>query len=125
MGSRRSQHFTSEGKVEKADRKGTVHPIWRGVGIFMMVLVPAMGFGGALLVLDANSHNSWFRIPNQLLVPGTDHLLLVKGILTIIIGAIIYFLLMMLTFIIYRIFGPPRLGPQDAPPVQWKSQDKS
>lgn len=110
---------------DKTPDKNAVHPVWRGVGILLMVLVPVMGYAGAILFLDANSHKNWVRIPNQLYISGPDNLILVKAILTIIIGGVIYFLLMMLTFIIFRIFAPPRLGPTDAPPVQWKNEHKS
>jgi quinol-cytochrome oxidoreductase complex cytochrome b subunit len=124
MGASRGQRFTSEGVVEKKD-KNTIHPVWRGVGILLMVLIPVMGYVGALMVLEANRKNSWFRIPGEVLVPGPDNLILVKVILTIVIGAAVYFLFMMVTFIIFRIAAPPKLGPKDAPPVQWKTKDKS
>lgn len=119
MGTRRDQSSSSTG-----DGKKTVHPVWRGVGILLMVLMPVMGYVGSLLLLDENNKHSWIRIPNELLVPGPDHLLLVKAILTVVIGASIYFIFMMLTFIIFRIVAPPKLGPTDVPPVQWKSRDK-
>ena len=125
MGAKRSRQFTSEGMKEEDNNKPTVHPVWRGVGIILMVLVPLMGFAAASLFLDANNHNHWMRIPNQLYVSGPDNLILVKVILTVVFGGIIYFILMMLTFIIYRIFGPSRLGPTDAPPVHWKDDHKS
>jgi quinol-cytochrome oxidoreductase complex cytochrome b subunit len=125
MGAKRSRQFTSEGMKDDDKNKNAVHPVWRGVGILLMVLVPVMGYAGAMLFLDANNHNNWFKIPNQLYISAPDHLILVKAILTIIIGGVIYFLLMMLTFIIYRFFGPSRLGPTDAPPIHWKDEHKS
>jgi quinol-cytochrome oxidoreductase complex cytochrome b subunit len=124
MGTSRGQRFTSEGVVEKKD-KNTIHPVWRGVGIILMVLIPVMGYVGAMIVLEANRMNSWIRIPGEVLVPGPDNLLLVKVILTVMIGAVIYFLFMMVTFIIFRIADPPKLGPKDAPPVHWKTKDKT
>lgn len=90
-----------------------------------MVLIPVMGYVGALIALDANDRNGWIRIPGDLLIPGPDHMILVKLILTVVIGAIIYFLFMMLTFIIFRVVAPPKLGPTDAPPIHWKSKDQS
>jgi quinol-cytochrome oxidoreductase complex cytochrome b subunit len=124
MGTRRDQSSSSSGGG-KNNGKGTVHPVWRGVGILLMVLMPVMGYVGSLLLLDENNKHSWVRIPNELLVPGPDHLLLVKAIMTVVIGASIYFIFMMLTFIIFRIVAPPKLGPTDVPPVQWKSKDRS
>lgn len=122
MGSKRNQPNTSGGLANKSG-KTTIHPIWSGVGVFMFVLVPVLGYLGALLILDMNRTARWFKIPVQLLIPGADNLLLIKVIFTIIIGAIVYFILMLLTFIIYRYYGPKQLGPLDTPPVRWKSKD--
>jgi quinol-cytochrome oxidoreductase complex cytochrome b subunit len=121
MGERR---FTSSGVVEKG-KKAPIHPVWRGVGILLIVLVPIMGYAGATLLLEENTMHQWFRVPGQLVVSGPDHMILVKLILTIIFGAVVYFLLMLVTFIIYRLFGPSRMGPNDVPPVRWKDQDRS
>lgn len=125
MGAKRSRQFTSEGLKDEDKDKKAVHPVWRGVGFLLIILVPVMGYACAMLLLEANSHNLWVRIPNELYIAGPDNLLLVKAILTIIFGGIIYFLLMMLSFIVFRIFAPTRLGPTDAPPIHWKDDHKS
>jgi|WetSurSiteA1Bulk_404760.scaffolds.fasta_scaffold65340_2 quinol-cytochrome oxidoreductase complex cytochrome b subunit len=118
-----SQRYTSEGVQNKKKGENT-HPIWRGIGILLIVLLPVMGYLGAMVILDENKRQVWFRVPHALLVPGPDNLLLVKVILTIAIAAILYFIIMMITFIIFRIVSPPKLGPTDAPPVQWKTKTK-
>lgn len=119
-----SQRYTSEG-VENKKKSGQTHPVWRGIGLLLMVLLPVMGYIGSLMVLEENRRQSWFRIPGDLLISGPDQLLLVKAILTVVIAAVLYFIIMMLTFIIFRIVAPPKLGPTDAPPVTWKNKDRS
>jgi ABC-type multidrug transport system permease subunit len=119
-----SQRYTSEG-VENKKGSGIAHPIWRGIGVLLFILLPIMGYIGSLLILDENRRQRWFSYPQALIVPGSDQLLLIKVILTLGIAAVLYFIIMMITFIIFRIVSPPKLGPTDAPPVQWKNKDRS
>ena len=123
MGPKRSHIFTSEGLVEQK-KSIDIHPIWRGVGIFLIILIPVLGYIGSLLVIKSNITNPWLRIPEQIVVPGPDPLILLKIVLTILIGSFVYFVLMLITFIVYRLFGPSRLGPLDAPPIHWKNKNK-
>ena len=118
-----STRYTSEG-VEKKSKGDGSHPVWRGIGFLLIILLPVMGYLGSMVILEENETQRWFRIPSALFVSGPDQLLLVKAILTVIIAAILYFIIMMLTFIIFRIVSPPKLGPTDAPPVQWKTKNK-
>ena len=99
-----------------------VHPIWRGVGFILIVLTPILGYFAALVLLDENAKRGWFTIPQDFLTNGADPLLLVKIGLTIILGLLIYFVLQLLTFILYSLFGPPRYGPYDVPPVVYKGK---
>jgi quinol-cytochrome oxidoreductase complex cytochrome b subunit len=123
MGPKKAHSYTSDGRMERKN-KGDIHPIWRGVGIFLIVLIPVLGYLGSLLILKTNQGNTWIRIPSQLIIPGPDPLLLVKAILTVIIGSFVYFVLMLITFVVYRIFGPSRMGPLDVPPLHWKTKSK-
>lgn len=123
MGTKGSQRYSSRESIE-VKRKNNVHPIWRGVGILMIFLIPALGYIGALLVIDSNKKEPWLTVPSQLIVGGSDPLILLKLILTLIIGALIYFLLMMIAFIIFGIFGSKEKGPYETPPIRWKSKDK-
>jgi len=123
MGTKKSQVFTSEGLVEQKQKRD-IHPIWRGVGVFLIVLIPVLGYLGSLLVIKSSLSRPWLRIPAQLIVPGPDPLILLKIILTIIIGSFVYFVLMLITFIIYRIYSPSRSGPLDVPPLHWKNKSK-
>lgn len=96
-------------------KKKTLHPIWRGIGFILLILAPVIAYFATLYLLDLNSQRHWFTIPRDLLVRGSDPLLLVKVISTIALVLVLYAVFMLITFLIYRIFGPPRYGPQDAP----------
>ncbi len=114
--------FGAEDQEQIRKARNEVHPIWRGVGVILIVLTPVLGYFAALVVLDENTKNKWFAIPQDFLYKGADPLLLMKIGLTIILGLLIYFVLQFLTFLLYSLFGPSRYGPYDVPPVAYKGK---
>lgn len=111
------------------------HPIWRGIGCLMIVIVPVISFGLALITLDAALALRWpvpsqflgnpdlpnFLYRSQALVPllnaitGMTNLygyLAITLIYMIILGAILSFVYALL----YRMVGPSTYGPMDMPP---------
>jgi hypothetical protein len=92
-----------------------IHPIWRGIGFVFMTLMPILAFYLTSLILTLNETNQWFEISKTLLAKGSDPLLYLKIGGTIVIVFIAYLLFMIITFASYRMFGPPRVGPLDAP----------
>ncbi len=117
-------NYSSERKITPAEK--TVHPVWRGIGCVLMVLIPAMAFAAALLILQENAKQAWFKIPTELLVKGFgDPLILIKAIFTVVIALFLYAVFALITFIINRSFGPPRYGPTDMPMPRVKNIKKS
>jgi hypothetical protein len=112
--------FKTTKGVNEDNQKNAVHPIWRAVGCFMAVLIPIIGFTGALIVLDLNVENQWFTIPYDFYSQGQDPLLYMKIGLTAIISFILYIIFMMITFFINSALGPKRYGPTDAPQQKYK-----
>lgn len=101
---------------QETKRKG-VHPIWRGVGFVMIVLIPFMGYAGALVLLDLNKQYHWYAIPRDLLAIGqADPLLYVKIGLSVLVSLVFYAILTLITFIINRAFAPSPYGPYDVAP---------
>ncbi len=100
--------------------KPEIHPIWRGVGFAMMILIPIVSYFTSLLLISANETNRWFVVPADLINKAGDPNLYVKIILTVLLALIIYVLFMVVTFLTHRMFGPARYGPTDAPPIQRK-----
>ncbi len=116
-----------------------VHPIVRGIGCIMMIVVPILAYGFAILLVNYGISRgwplpaSWLGIPTipqfllgiRVLAPFWNFLLVQNNlianlvfaiVLTIIIGG----LMSILYGYIYTIFGPPLYGPQDAPPIRTK-----
>lgn len=50
----------------KKERRWRIHPIWRGIGCFMIVLIPVISYAAAFIVARANYQNGWVHIPNEL-----------------------------------------------------------
>jgi hypothetical protein len=120
------------------------HEVWRGIGCLMILVIPAIsivaGYGTVTYALD----HQW-TIPYQLL--GTPRLPDIvyrsTGLQTIfvpltkipnlyanIVISLLYMLLISslisVTYaVIYRIVGPSRYGPTDAPPLKVRVKKKS
>ena len=130
--------YTSVQKPE--EKRPETHPIWRGVGFGMMILLPIISYAGTRLLLQENDKRGWFEIPKELIIacpngnlvdfnpipilsfhvpcPATNLRAII--FLTIAIWVVLFALFQMFTFIVFRLFGAPRYGPTDMPPVTRK-----
>ncbi len=116
------------------ERPWEVHPIWRGIGCLMILIIPIMAYAGADLLVKANMQQSWLREANWAVelmrtqvvpviyypVPHLYANLAVAFVLTVL-G---YGLMMFFYTIMYSAMGPPRLGPLDAPPERRRRPKK-
>lgn len=103
-----------------AERPWEIHPVWQGIGCLMMILIPIMAYAGAVLIVQENTEQGWIPFPVELMrtvtirnIGSVDHLyatLLVAFVLAMLGFSFMVFLYSFL----YRIVGPPRLGPLDA-----------
>ena len=106
-------------KDTKKDEK--IHPVWRGIGCIMMVLLPAMSYVGAVELVKANYYQGWIRMPIELTGPSQFPYLyayLLVGTMLLLIGS---GLLITIYSLIYRIASGPRQGPLDASP-EWRKR---
>ncbi len=111
-----SKHKMFSSDLPPKPKSLPVHPIWRGIGCLMAVVVPIILFMVASLLLDNRSDLPWLVIPQDLVMPKfKDEFLFVKvfyaAIGTLVISALIAFV----TFLINWLFGPKKYGPQDIP----------
>lgn len=100
--------------------KKEVHPIWRGVGLIFIILIPIISISLALLLVAQNQENRWLSIPKELLVKAKDPLILVKVILSVAFILILFAIFTFITVLANRLFGPPRYGPYDVPAEKFK-----
>ncbi|MBL7164023.1 MAG: hypothetical protein ISS57_15610 [Anaerolineales bacterium] len=108
-------------KRDVEEQKG-LHPIWRGIGCIMIILMPVMAYAGAVELVKANYQNGWVLMPAELAstvtIPyvGSIHNLyayIAVGLILLVIG---FGILTILYSIMYSALGPPKYGPTDAPP---------
>jgi hypothetical protein len=100
-------------------KKKVIHPIWRGIGFILAIAVPFFSYILALQIFQQNFNRHWFPLPTDILSPwGSDPYIFIKlGIALVIIFAISV-VLMLITFVVNALFGPPRYGPLDSPPIR-------
>jgi len=110
------------GHEEVSKKQVGLHPVWRGIGFAMMLLIPFLSYVGALAFLQENNKSHWIRIPADLYVSWSDPLILVKALLTIAIAFVLYMIFSFVTFLLYRMIAPPRYGPLDVPPVAYRGK---
>jgi len=99
-------------------RPWTIHPVWQGIGCLMMILIPLMSYAGAVLLVDANIQNRWFPIPQELIGPPGQPLLYTQLGITVLFSMFGFIFLVIAYSILYRVTGPPKYGPTDAPPAR-------
>jgi hypothetical protein len=117
-------------------RRWKVHPIWRGIGVILIILVPILSYSGAYLVVRDNFKSRWFDVPVDLMksvnfAPVLKYIPQLSGVvasigrvyyidlaLTILFMVVGFGLLTILYGILYSTMGPSRYGPVDAEPIR-------
>jgi hypothetical protein len=121
--------FVEQKRQEKAQTK--IHPIWRGVGFVMMVLIPIISYAAAEVLIAQNTKSNFLPWPYDLMAkPGEllyngDQMLYLKIIGTIIFMLVFYGIFTLITFAVNSIFGVSRYGPYDVPPINAKVRKKA
>lgn len=104
-----------------------IHPIWRGVGFGLIVLIPVIAYAATDVLL----RQSWFPIPVDLLAQRgqflyklfPDPMVNIKIMLFIAIIFILYAVFMLFSFMMNSLFGvSQRSDPYYVPPIQRRSR---
>ncbi|MEJ2597403.1 MAG: hypothetical protein P8Z00_03675 [Anaerolineales bacterium] len=101
-----------------------VHPIWRGIGCFLMILIPIMSYAGAEILIEQNSSAHWVAVPVEL--ARTVPVPMLGNVPHFYATLVVMILLMVLGFgvltVVFAFFwsavGPSKYGPLDARPVR-------
>lgn len=119
-----SKYMKYNDRSRMAERPWKIHPIWRGIGCLLMLMIPVMAYAGAVVLVRENSQNKWLPMPAELMqtvnIPylGDIKAFFAVLIVTVLLMIIGFGVVTILYSLIYSAFGPPRLGPLDAPPVR-------
>ena len=115
-----------------------VHPIWRGIGCVMLLLIPIVSYAAADTFFDNSSdltifgstvfpsqgilYHVYFSIPlwgDTVLRISLYHL-----VFTLFFSVIGFMIFSLIYAIVYRFTGPPTYGPTDAPPIRRSSRKR-
>lgn len=119
--SKRSYDVKTE---DQSIRPRGVHPIWRGVGFAMIILIPIISYAATEVLIQQNMKSNFFPWPVDILAkPGDllwngDVLLYFKILMTVTFMLVLYAIFTLVTFLINSAFGAPRYGPYDVPPIR-------
>ncbi len=89
------------------------HPLWGPLGCLFAVLLLALGYAVAVLVLQMDAVRRWVATSPGLLVQGRDPWLLAKGLFTLIFGLGFYALFSLIYAALVRAFGATPDAPWD------------
>lgn len=126
-------------QAPRREKSTKPHPVWNGLGCVMIVVVLLMSFGLSVMALDMVKANHW-PFPYQLLghprfpdifystiglaklfnAIGSVNNLYAYIALTLVFTIILSGVVSVLYASIYRMVGPSKYGPTDAPPVRMK-----
>ena len=117
-------------QTHMAETPWKIHPIWRGIGCLLILIIPIMAIAGAILVVQENARRRWVPIPAELSqsidLPlfGTVDSFLAVIIVALLLALIGFGAVTIIYSIVYSLIGPPRYGPQDAPPIYNKPNNR-
>jgi uncharacterized membrane protein YhaH (DUF805 family) len=102
----------------------TVHPVWRGIGCFLMILIPIMSYAAAELLIEQNKSARWVAIPGELartitvpVLGDFPHLYATLAV-TILLMVLGFSILTVVFAFFWGAVGPSRYGPLDARPLR-------
>jgi quinol-cytochrome oxidoreductase complex cytochrome b subunit len=124
--------------------KPVSHPIWRGIGCLMAIILPVLSYLGAIEFVKTGLVKGWpipigllgfIRFPAwvwkvPILAEIFNPLATFRNAYAILVFTIVFLILSsgvlsLLYSILYRIVGPPVLSPVDAPPIKNRKVRKS
>jgi hypothetical protein len=112
------------GQPETERQPAPVHPIWRGIGCLLMIILPVISYAGAVLLVRENIRQRWIQVPAELtgsiVLPYLGRIFFLDLAVTVMLVILGFSLLMVLYAMVARIVGPQRYGPYDVPPSQWR-----
>ncbi|NWG06381.1 MAG: hypothetical protein HXY35_06800 [Chloroflexi bacterium] len=113
-----------------------VHPVMRGIGCIMMVIVPILSYGVSVIAVNnfpiplprelvsGIVFPNWMKVLNGLnpilFYIESQPLMPAYVLFTVLISIFLFTIMAILYGFIYKTFGPSQYGPTDAPPIRKK-----
>ena len=129
--------YTSYQREKAKAKRNEVHPVMRGIGCILLVLVPIIAYGSSVYLVNYGARSGWPIPPNWLGIAQVPQILWKLGGLAVIwnyierqnnlianlvfaltITIVIFGILAIVYGFLYKLFGPPEYGPTDEPPIR-------
>jgi hypothetical protein len=129
--------YTSYQREKPKAKRNEVHPVMRGIGCILLVLVPILAYGTAVYIVDYGVRRGWpipftwlgmVNLPPLLLkLTGlsvvwnflqAQNNLTANLVFALVITILIFGILSIVYGFTYKLFGPPEYGPTDMPPIR-------
>jgi hypothetical protein len=114
------KYYSQYRRPPRPERKWRVHPIWRGIGCLMLVIIPMISWAIAGMLVEANKSARWLAIPAGLNSPFGSSDLLLTALVAAVVAIVLFGAYTIFYMLIYKMLGPPTYGPLDAPPQRRK-----
>ncbi|GAB4577781.1 MAG: hypothetical protein Fur0022_05130 [Anaerolineales bacterium] len=119
--------MTQRFREPEPEHKDPVHPIWRGIGCLLLILIPIISFAVATILYDQRIPQKYFPLTPELAfavnVPGFGFVPLpYMLILTAVISVLGFISLFVVYSLVFRIGSGSRYGPLDADPREFKKR---
>ncbi len=108
--------YEQHDKQREAQKR--IHPLWRGVGCVMILVLGAAGYAFAEWFLVANQVNNWLPIPVTVLQVPFAPWFPAGGIFKLGVAVVFMVISFGLLSIVYAVLFPPKLGEYDVPPLK-------
>lgn len=108
-------------KKKDIDKRG-IHPVWRGIGCLLMILIPLISMAAADVIINSNLDT--IAIPNVLRttvdtgILGEIRFFPAKLLLALVISVGLFAFVSVVYSILYSATGLNKRGPMDAPPIR-------
>lgn len=120
-----SKFYAQWRRPRARERPWRVHPIWRGIGCLLLIIVPVISYVLADLLVKENLRQRWLAIPRELAGPASNPYLFSKILLAVVVAVVIFGVFTVLYSLIFSLAGPPRYGPYDSPPPKRRARPRS
>ena len=123
--------YKSQETLDREKARKTIHPIWRSVGFIMMIVTPIVSYLATEWIVAQNQIHNYFPWPADIMAKygdwfyNGDPLLYFKILITLFFIFVIFAIGSLITFLINSMFGGPRYGPYDVPPINAKVRKKA
>jgi len=127
-------------RFQEKPKDKSPHPIWRGIGCILVVVILMMSYATADLLIQENFHQGWVVLPPYLNLPlsipsvsipsvGTTPAINISYFfanltVTLVLALMLFTIISIIYSIFYRASGGGRPGPMDAAQIKRRGKQR-